>query len=43
MAKNVADLALLLEVMAGFDPKDSTSVQRPIPPYTKELKKRYPN
>ncbi len=29
MAKSAADLALLLNAMAGFDPRDSTSLERP--------------
>jgi aspartyl-tRNA(Asn)/glutamyl-tRNA(Gln) amidotransferase subunit A len=32
-ARTVEDTALLLEGMAGFDPKDSTSVDRPVPDY----------
>jgi aspartyl-tRNA(Asn)/glutamyl-tRNA(Gln) amidotransferase subunit A len=32
-ARSVADCALLLGSMAGFDPKDSTSVDRPVPDY----------
>jgi aspartyl-tRNA(Asn)/glutamyl-tRNA(Gln) amidotransferase subunit A len=31
----VADVALLLEVIAGHDARDSTSVDRPVPPYSK--------
>ncbi len=31
MARDVTDCALLLEVMAGFDPKDSTSLDAPVP------------
>ncbi|MCO6441826.1 MAG: Asp-tRNA(Asn)/Glu-tRNA(Gln) amidotransferase subunit GatA [Nitrococcus mobilis] len=33
MARTVEDLAWLLEVMAGFDPRDSTCVERPVPRY----------
>ena len=36
-AREVADLALLLEVIAGHDARDSTSVDRPVPPYTQTL------
>ena len=32
-AHDVADAALLLEVIAGHDPRDSTSVDRPVPAY----------
>jgi aspartyl-tRNA(Asn)/glutamyl-tRNA(Gln) amidotransferase subunit A len=31
MAKTVRDCAILLEAMAGFDPKDSTSFNAPVP------------
>ena len=31
MAKTVRDCAILLEAMAGFDPKDSTSLDVPVP------------
>lgn len=34
MAKNVQDAALLLEAIAGFDEKDSTSLQNPIEKYS---------
>jgi aspartyl-tRNA(Asn)/glutamyl-tRNA(Gln) amidotransferase subunit A len=34
MARTVADCALMLEVMAGHDPKDSTSADRPVPRFT---------
>jgi aspartyl-tRNA(Asn)/glutamyl-tRNA(Gln) amidotransferase subunit A len=33
MAKTVRDCAILLEVMCGFDPKDSTSLDLPVPKY----------
>ena len=33
MARTVADNALLLQAMASFDPRDSTSVNRPVPDY----------
>src|SRR5262249_58321504 len=36
-AHDVADLALLLEVIAGHDPRDSTSVQKPVPAYRQTL------
>jgi aspartyl-tRNA(Asn)/glutamyl-tRNA(Gln) amidotransferase subunit A len=37
MAKTVEDTALLLNVMAGFDPHDSTSIDEPVPDYTRTL------
>lgn len=38
MAKDVHDTALLLEIMAGYDPKDATSLNVPIPSYSQNLK-----
>jgi aspartyl-tRNA(Asn)/glutamyl-tRNA(Gln) amidotransferase subunit A len=37
MARTAEDCALMLQVMAGFDPRDSTSVDEPVPDYTKTL------
>lgn len=37
MSKNVKDAALLLNVMAGFDKKDATSVKLAVPDFTKVL------
>ncbi|HSA89466.1 MAG TPA: Asp-tRNA(Asn)/Glu-tRNA(Gln) amidotransferase subunit GatA [Burkholderiales bacterium] len=37
LARSAADLALLLNVMAGFDPRDSTSVDRSKEDYTRAL------
>ena len=37
MTRTAEDAALLLNVMAGFDPRDSTSVDAPVPDYTKSL------
>jgi aspartyl-tRNA(Asn)/glutamyl-tRNA(Gln) amidotransferase subunit A len=37
MAKSAADLALMMNVMAGFDARDSTSLERPREDYTREL------
>jgi len=37
MAKNVRDCALLMGVLAGYDPKDSTSVEAKVPDYTAAL------
>ena len=36
-ARNTTDLALLLEAMAGYDPRDSTSVDIPVPNYAASL------
>jgi aspartyl-tRNA(Asn)/glutamyl-tRNA(Gln) amidotransferase subunit A len=38
LAKSAADLALLMNAMAGFDPRDSTSVERPKEDYARGLK-----
>ncbi len=35
--KSARDLALLLNVMAGFDPRDSTSIERPKEDYARRL------
>jgi aspartyl-tRNA(Asn)/glutamyl-tRNA(Gln) amidotransferase subunit A len=37
MARSAEDAALLLQIMAGFDAKDSTSVDRPVPDYSAGL------
>ncbi|HKP33366.1 MAG TPA: amidase, partial [Sphingomicrobium sp.] len=37
MAKTVRDCAILLEAMAGFDPKDSTSLDLPVPQWEANL------
>jgi aspartyl-tRNA(Asn)/glutamyl-tRNA(Gln) amidotransferase subunit A len=37
ITKNVADSALVLNVIAGHDPRDSTSAPHPVPDYTKAL------
>ena len=37
LARSAADLALLLNVMAGFDARDSTSLERPREDYTRGL------
>ncbi|MCF6766122.1 Asp-tRNA(Asn)/Glu-tRNA(Gln) amidotransferase subunit GatA [Thiotrichales bacterium 19S3-7] len=39
MAKSAEDLAYLLNVMAGFDQRDSTSVNKPVEDYTLSLEK----
>jgi aspartyl-tRNA(Asn)/glutamyl-tRNA(Gln) amidotransferase subunit A len=38
-ARDVSDAALLLEVIAGHDPRDSTSVDRPVPSYRQSIEK----
>ncbi len=37
MTRTVRDAAIMLGAMAGFDPKDSTSVDRPVPDYEAAL------
>lgn len=37
LTKDVTDTAILTNVLAGYDNKDSTSVDRPVPDYTKAL------
>jgi aspartyl-tRNA(Asn)/glutamyl-tRNA(Gln) amidotransferase subunit A len=37
MTRSAEDAALLLNSMAGFDPKDSTSIDHPVPDYTRTL------
>ena len=37
MGQTAEDIALLLEVIAGHDPADSTSVDLPVPEYTKTI------
>jgi aspartyl-tRNA(Asn)/glutamyl-tRNA(Gln) amidotransferase subunit A len=37
LARSAEDAALLLGAMAGFDPRDSTSVDRPVPDYRAAL------
>ena len=37
MARSAEDCALLLNTMAGFDGRDSTSLDRPVEDYTREL------
>jgi aspartyl-tRNA(Asn)/glutamyl-tRNA(Gln) amidotransferase subunit A len=39
MAKSAEDCALLLNAMAGFDPRDSTSLERPAEDYARDLEK----
>jgi aspartyl-tRNA(Asn)/glutamyl-tRNA(Gln) amidotransferase subunit A len=37
MTKDVRDCALMMNVISGYDPQDSTSVNRPVPDYTAAL------
>jgi aspartyl-tRNA(Asn)/glutamyl-tRNA(Gln) amidotransferase subunit A len=37
MARSAQDAAILLQAMAGFDPRDSTSTEEPVPDYTEGL------
>jgi len=37
MARTAEDLGLLLNVMAGHDPRDSTSLERPVEDYNRDL------
>lgn len=37
MTQTAADAALMMNVMAGFDKKDSTSMHKPVPDYTNSL------
>lgn len=37
LGQTAEDCALLLEVLAGHDPKDSTSIDRPVPKYTETV------
>lgn len=36
-AQTAEDIALLLQVMAGYDPRDATSINHPVPDYTQSL------
>ena len=37
MARSAEDCAMLFNALAGFDPKDSTSINRPVPNYLEHL------
>jgi len=37
LTKDVRDCALLMNIISGYDPQDSTSINMPIPDYTKDL------
>src|ERR1700728_328861 len=38
-AQSAADAAIVLQAMAGFDPRDSTSIDAPVPDYSAALEK----
>ncbi len=40
MCRTAADAALMLSAIAGYDPRDSTSVEAPVPNYTAALRAR---
>ncbi|MGH7277035.1 MAG: amidase [Candidatus Rokuibacteriota bacterium] len=42
MARSVADLALVLQVIAGHDPDDSSTATDPVPDYAAALERRRP-
>ena len=37
LAQSAEDCAILLQTMAGFDPRDSTSIDQPVPDYSVQL------
>jgi aspartyl-tRNA(Asn)/glutamyl-tRNA(Gln) amidotransferase subunit A len=37
MTKDVSDCALMMKVISGYDPRDSTSINTPVPDYTAAL------
>lgn len=39
LAANVEDAAIMLKTISGHDPKDATSINKPVPDYTDSLKK----
>jgi aspartyl-tRNA(Asn)/glutamyl-tRNA(Gln) amidotransferase subunit A len=43
MAKTAEDAAILLEVLAGHDPLDSTSLDRPVPKYSETVRQPLEN
>ena len=40
ITKDVMDAALMLNVLAGHDPRDSTSAEEPVPDFTRAFKKK---
>jgi aspartyl-tRNA(Asn)/glutamyl-tRNA(Gln) amidotransferase subunit A len=43
MARNVQDTAMLLQIISGYDPKDTTSILKEVPSYCEEMKKSVKN
>src|SRR5690349_4248649 len=43
LTQTAEDAALLLEAMAGFDERDSTSLDDPVPPYSKLVHEKWDN
>ena len=43
ITKDVTDCAIMLKIIAGHDPLDSTSIDAPVPDYTATLKKEIKN
>jgi aspartyl-tRNA(Asn)/glutamyl-tRNA(Gln) amidotransferase subunit A len=39
LAQNTPDIALILEIISGYDHRDSTSVNTPVPAFNEEIKK----
>jgi aspartyl-tRNA(Asn)/glutamyl-tRNA(Gln) amidotransferase subunit A len=37
LTRSVADMALMMKVMSGFDPKDSTSAEEPVPDFLSSI------
>lgn len=37
MTRTAEDAAIMLNTMAGFDPRDSTAIDQPVPDYTRQL------
>ncbi len=40
LARNVYDCALLLKIISGYEPRDSTSVNLPVPDYVEKLERK---
>ncbi|MBU0614794.1 MAG: aspartyl/glutamyl-tRNA amidotransferase subunit A [Nanoarchaeota archaeon] len=39
MAKTIEEIALIMRIIAGHDPRDSTSLDKPVPNYSESIKK----